>query len=382
MKKVLPIVMTLVLAFSNVGFAAAAPIKTPAPAPVKVTVPVVVTKTGIVQSFTEKTVTVLENGMKVTYTLSPKTEVTTAGMSGDYATLIKKGLTVAFKAQSGMLSQIEIPNVGVQTQGTLSSNPVVSEMGILISNNINVVDVRPNATDSNIIPSNAGTTKYQAVVTGEEADDSYLLSTDGKKADIGDLDIVAGSLKVTLEDKPLTVLTTGAFNPATVGDEVKLVVTKTFASLEFEAPVTEAQKSKLKVEFKKVMRLLTATETTTVPLSENTIIELNGESVPFVVEGVSSYVATDLAGNAIYVDSFYKEQTMKFIGANGNKIIVAMMKDGVQVYNDIIEVTEDATVSSITGEPIDFHAIKSGSMVKLSVDPDFGYKVVELSVTK
>lgn len=381
MRKVLPIVMTLVLALSNLGFAATAPAKAPM-VPAKAPMATEVSKAAIVQSFTATTVTVLEKGKLVTYALNGNTHVTSAGIEGSYADLIKKGLTVSFKAKAGMISHIEIPGIGIQTQGTLASNPTISAFGFLLSNNINVVDVRANTTDSNIVPANTASTTFKAEVSGEEADDAFVVAADGKTADIGDLDVVPGSMKVTVDGKALTVLVTGEFNAATAGDEVKLVKTKTFTSLAFETPLTAAQQKTMTVAFKKVMRNLTATETTTIPLSEDAIIEFNGKKVPFIIEGASSFVTTDLAGSAIYVDSYYKNQVVKFIGAKGNKIVVAMVKDGVQVFTDLVEVTADATVGDINGDPIDFHLIKSGSMVNLTVDPDMGYKAVELYVVK
>lgn len=372
MKKVLPIVLSLVLAVGNVSFAAAAPTTMAAPAE----------KQAIVLKYTDTSVTVLENGKEVTYKLDAKTHVTTAGGEGTYADLIKKGLTVTFASKSGLLSHIEIPGIGIQTQGVVSTKAVVSELGYMLDNTLVVVDTRVNTTDSNLPLTNTATTIFTSKAMGEEADDSFVNGADEKTLDIGDVDLVAGSLTVTAGTTTFKVLETGDFSAATVGDEVKITKTKTFTSLVFEAPLTAEQKAALKISYKKVMKEITAAETTVMPISNNVVIELNGKAAPFVLEGTSAFVTTDLAGNAIYIDSFYKNQTVKYLGAKGSKAVLGIMKDGVQIATDLVEVSKDATVLNAAGVEIDFRTIKSGTMVTLTTDPDSGYKIVELTVVK
>lgn len=374
MRKVLPIVLTLVLAVGNAGFAATAPTATKAVA--------MASKTAVVQNYTENTVTVKEAGKPVTYAVNASTHVTSAGAEATFADVVKKGLVVTYSAKAGVLTHIEIPGVGIETQGTITTSAEISAAGYMVKYNLNAVDVRVNTSDSNIIPADTATTKFKAVVIGEEADDTFVDGANAKTIDIGDLDIVAGSLKVTSGSKTWKVLETGDFNAGVVGDEVKITKTKTFTSLVFEADLTKEERAGLKVNFKKVMREITAAETTVMPVSPDVVVEFNGKTIPAIIEGSSAFVTTDLAGKVIYVDGFYKGQLVKFLGAVGNKAVVSILQDGKVVMTDMIEVAADATVLAADGSEIDFHSIKSGSLVKLSSDPETGYKVVEMNVQK
>lgn len=243
MRKVLPIVLTLVLAVGNAGFAATAPTATKAVA--------MASKTAVVQNYTENTVTVKEAGKPVTYAVNASTHVTSAGAEATFADVVKKGLVVTYSAKAGVLTHIEIPGVGIETQGTITTSAEISAAGYMVKYNLNAVDVRVNTSDSNIIPADTATTKFKAVVIGEEADDTFVDGANAKTIDIGDLDIVAGSLKVTSGSKTWKVLETGDFNAGVVGDEVKITKTKTFTSLVFEADLTKEERAGLKVNFKK-----------------------------------------------------------------------------------------------------------------------------------
>lgn len=86
MRKVLPIVLTLVLAVGNAGFAATAPTATKAVA--------MASKTAVVQNYTENTVTVKEAGKPVTYAVNASTHVTSAGAEATFADVVKKGLSL------------------------------------------------------------------------------------------------------------------------------------------------------------------------------------------------------------------------------------------------------------------------------------------------
>lgn len=376
MRKVLPIVLTLVLAVGNVGFAATAPTTTATKAVA------MASKTAVVQNFTENTVTVKEAGKQVTYAVNASTHVTSAGGEVSFADVIKKGLAVTYSAKAGVITHIEIPGVGIQTQGTISAVADISTNGFLVNYNLKAVDVRVNTSDSNIVPANTATTTFKAAVIGEEEDDTFVDGKDAKTIDIGDLDVVPGSLKVTSGSKTWRVLEDSDFSASTVGDEVKVVKTKTFTSLQFEADLTKEERAGLKVTFKKVMRELTAAETTVMPISADAIIELNGKPMAVVLDGVSAFVTTDLAGNVIYVDSFYKDQAMKFLGTKGTKALVGLVKDGKVIVTELVDVAPGATLLNVDGSEITLRDIKAGSNVKLTTDPDSGYKIVEMSVQK
>lgn len=370
MKKVLPIILTLVLAVSSFGFAAA---------PTKAS-PVMATKSAIVQNYTETSVTVLENGKMVTYAIADDATVTSGGMEAVYADTISKGRMITFSATAGTIKMVDIPGLGLQGQGVLTSKPVVTDNGLFLNNAISLVDTRVGVTFSNIIPKDSASTKYTAVVTGEETSTDFDLSADFKTAALDDTDVIAGSLVVTIDGKVLAVVT--EFTATAVGDEVKLVKTGTTSSLAFEAALTEAQQKSITVSYKRSVRTITSVETTAFKSTNTTIVELNGKVMPFVIDGTSAFVDCDLAGNTIYINSFYKNQDMKFIGTYGNRAVVAMMRGDISVYYDSIEIADSATISDAAGEPIELKNVKTGTMIKLTVDPSTGYKVVELSVAK
>ncbi len=371
MKKVLPIILTLVLAVSSFGFAAA---------PTKAS-PVMATKSAIVQNYTETSVTVLENGKMVTYAIADDATVTSGGMEAVYADTISKGRMITFSATAGTIKMVDIPGLGLQGQGVVTSKPVITEAGLFLNNAVSLVDTRVGVTFSNIIPKDSATTKYAAVVTGEEANDDFDLAADFKSATLDDTDVIAGSAVVTIDGKALKVVT-DAFTATAIGDEAKLVKTGTKASIEFEAALTEAQQKSLAISYKRSVRTITAVETSIFKATNTTIIELNGHVMPFVIDGVSAFVDADLAGNTIYINSFYKNQDMKFLGTYGNRAVVALMRGDAVVLYDSIEIADSATISDAAGEPIEVAKIKTGTMIKLTVDPATGYQVVEMTVAK
>lgn len=358
MKRVLSIVLTLLLIVGGMGFAATS---------------AAMTKSGMVKDFTETSVTVLENGKAVTYKVHDHTMVTSGGMETDFASAINKGIVITYKAANGMLVSADIPSYGLQTQGEIMAIPTVSQYGFLTSFNLQSVDTRVNTTDSFTIPKDNASTKFTAVVVGEEADEGGLTrGADGLTFTFPEAEIVAKSVVVTYDGKAMAT-------PAdyTVKKEDGKVGTITFTKA-----IAEADVDKLVVKYNKVIREVTAKETSRFPFAKDLLIELNGKEMPMVVDGVNAFVNTNLAGEVAYINSYYKNQPMIFYGMQGTRMVVGLLKGETVVMVDRLTVNPEATIFNAAGDEVKLSALKGNTKILLTTDPDYGYQVVSVYAQK
>jgi Fe-S cluster assembly iron-binding protein IscA len=340
-------------------------------------------KQGVIKSFTAKSITLGVDGKNYTYTIDSKTEVKKIDQNVDLMDAAKKGIKVAFKNSGNKLTYINIPNTGAEMQGVAK---------------IAVSDVRINPTDSALAAES--TTSVVDGVTGEVTQttvtkvkklamvdcDEYVYD-DQKNLTLGDIVIDPASLKVALNGKSLKVITDGKtdFDPSVVGDEVKLVATKTMYTMVFEGDITankdavQADIEKLlKVSYKKQNYEISTTETNFLTVEKEALVELNGKEVPLnKAMDMSNYwfITTNPEGNAIHINSFYREVKAVFTGLSKTQLTVNILKDGKVVGSDTLTPSAGLTVLAADGKEISLKDLKVNDKLTLTTEPADGYKV-------
>lgn len=367
-KKVISLLLVSVLAVGNVGFAATAPKTTP-----KVVAPVVqeVTKTGIVVGFTDMTMTVKEIGKNVTYKLDAKTKVVSLGMEAMFADVIAKGMKVTFKAKGNVLTFVDVPVLGQQTQGKVMP--------------ITVVDTRVNVTDDSVPPVDSATTKYTTTDKGVVSSTDFALDEKKTKLTIGLYVVVPESIKLTVGDRTIKVLTDAkaAFDAKVDNDEAKYAFEKNSASITLEKALTADEEKSLKLSYDKKEFIVKAVETSSYTPSIDIIIELNGKPTTMVNaldKGNFSFISTNVAGEIIYMNSFYKELLVKVVKADNKKISFYVEKAGRIMFYDTVELDPSVSIFGADGVELKASDLKPYTEIELTVDPAFGYKATLIQV--
>lgn len=335
-------------------------------------------KSGIIIGFTDSSVTLKTDGKMLTYQVTPDTKVIQNDMDASLGDVAKKGLKISFKDNAGTITYMDVPSAGIESIGTIGKLETMN--GKLW---MTIKEVRENTTDSSLVA-----TSKDAVKIGEEADDAYQYKS-LSIVNLGDLTIVPKTMKVMIAGKELKVLEKGeAFSSSVVGDEVKLVLNKTFYSLEFEKPfdaaVTDADQlaKVLSISFKKVMYKLTTTELNAYSVSDEVVAELNGKLNDFnKVCGKAGEVAirTNADGEIVYIDGYYKNFEARVSSFDNNIMKIYVQRNGKVVYNDEITVSDAANFYDQYGRVIDASEIYKDCFVEITVDPYDGYKAIQVN---
>lgn len=374
MKKAVSLLLAAALVLGN-GFSVSAAVKTKAVQP-KAVKPVMkeVSGEGVIKAFDEKSITLIVGGKSVTYTVDDGTKVHFMEEEAYHLDVVKKGLKVQFKALGDRLTHMEVPDEGLQSQGVLG---------------LHISDTRENITDSPIVPAASPVLAVVHKEAGEETDTSYVYK-DTKTLNIGDVVIVPDSLSVSLNGKQLKVIEGKTeFDKSVEGDEVKLVLNKTFYSLEFEkpfaekAPTQEELEKMLKVTYRKKIFYLTTTEITNFPINEDVYVELNGQETSFIKalnRGTYAFIRTNLDGEIIYIDAFYKDLVCRVDKIEYDKITFSVVRNEKTAFTDTLRIAYSATIRDEKGASLDYTKIQPGTMIKISVDPYENYKIIDIAV--
>jgi hypothetical protein len=344
-------------------------------------------KQGVIKAFGAKSITLSVAGKNYTYTIDAKTIVKRIDQDVNLMDVAQKGIKVNFKSSGSKLTYINIPNIGAEMQGIAK---------------IAVSDVRVNPTDSALSADSttaavdaAGVVTQTTVSRVKKLDfkdcDEYVYD-DEKNLTLGDLVLDLPSVKVTLNGKALKVISDGKteFDPAVVGDEVKLVATKTLYTMVFEAAITDNKEAVqediekiLKVTYKKQWYEIATTETNFLPVDNDVVIELNGKEVPLIKAlnmGNYWFVRTNPEGNVIHADSFYRDIDAVFTGLSKTQIKVNIIKNGLVVGSDILTPSAGLTILAANGSEITAKDLKVNDKLVLTTEPADGHKVTFIQV--
>lgn len=332
---------------------------------------------GIILGFTDTSVDLKVGGKLVNYKISPVAKVIQNDMEANFADIAKKGLKIGFKENAGLITYMDIPSSGIESIGIIDK--VASQNGQLM---LAIKEVRENTTDSSLVA-----TSKDAVKIGEEDDDAYQYKS-LSVVNLGDITIVPNTMKVKVDGKELKVLEKGeAFTSAAIGDEVKLMLNKTFYSLEFEKAfsdaVTDAEQlaKVLTISFKKAMYKLTTTELNSYPVSEEVVTELNGKLTSFVdtlAKSREAEVRTNADGEIVYIGGYYKNFVAQVLSIDNNVMNIYVRKNGKVILTEAIEISGAANFISPSGGVIEAKDIYKDCFVEITVDPYDSYRVINV----
>jgi hypothetical protein len=385
MKKILSLLLVLALSIgmTTIAFAAKAP------------TPTEVSKTGVLKAFTATTITVLEEGKTISYTLEKGTKVESQGAPADLMETAKKGLKVQYKVQlskgkpTSTITYLDIPSVGNEYVGLVS---------------LGVTDTRTTIADSNAFsPSTSTYNSITGLIDGiyyssqenpAETEGVYVFDKPNQVS-LGFINLVKESVKITLNGKDIKVIDEKAnFDAATVGDEAKLIGTpgKTTTgvpginyTIVFEAPITdktsltqEEADQILKVIFQKKPYTLTEMDLYSSQINEDVYSELNGKEVPLakaMYRGNCAIVRSNAALEIIYVGAYYSDLKCKIVSINGNNITIDVLKNDTVAFRDTLVLSSTLEVFDKNGVESSKSALSANDLIKLTVDPYENYNV-------
>lgn len=382
MKKFLSVLVTtaLVMSLTSNVFGAQKPAKAAVKAGHKAQAIAVQKGTGVVKAFSDSSVTLGVAGKNSTFKLDKSTKIT---LGGEVATLDQagnKGVKAAFVTAKGKLISIDFSNIGDQGQGTIGTT----------STYVRTVD-----TDSSL-PAAANTATSTGVKTenGKVTDTLFAYGEDGNDVvALGTFDVIPGSLKVVLNGTELKVIdATAKFDPSVVGDEVQLYNDpddQNMAKLKFEKPLLtsdtatndDAQKI-LSVTYDKKMYKITTTDVLPVNVDESVYSELNGKEVSLATalnRGTFAYYILSPNATIIYVNAFYKSLACTVDNVKGNLVTFSVKIKGKTPFTDTLKVTDITNIHDVKGAPIKLSDIKAKDSITISVDPDNGYSVIDIT---
>lgn len=379
--------------------------------------PAVVTevqKTGILKNFNDKSILVNEDGKSIGYSIDEATKVYQLGNQVELMDVAKKGSRITYKIKyldgkaTNILTYIDVAAPGLEGEGyvTMPVSGIALDLmkltkGANVVFNVCLNNIRTNITDSslavptdlkaeNAIKTDAAGNIVMTIADveelTEEADTAYQYE-DTQHINLGDINIIKDSLEVTVNGNKLKVIE-GDFNGGNPADEVKLVLDKTFYSLEFEAPIAEKEPDTqeeldkiLSISYKKKIYQITTSEMTAYRVNEDIYAELNGKEVTLAKalnSGNYAFVLTNTDGELIYLNSFYKGQECEVASKAGSKITIKVSKPGMTPYTEVLEMSPDVLVKNAQDEEISASSLNAGDQIFITTDPELGYKVVEI----
>lgn len=398
MKKLLSLLLVFTLLFgAAVSVSAATNSKTNAPVITEVT------KTGVIKLFNAISVVVNEDGKTVGYTLAKDAKVEQMGNPVEFMEVAMKGLKITYKVQmiNGKpkhITYMDVPAPGLDGEGYLSAgiNSLYEKKERLLEAgyvpfNVCLNNIRTNITDSSLAANK--TTGEPNETTGvlnpsivdvkeiePEEDTAYVYDSE-KRVDLGDINIIKDSLKVTLNGKELKVIDSKAeFNATTLGDEVKLNLDKTFYYLEFEQDLPKDNlEEALVISFKKSIYKVTSSEFTTYNVNDDVYTELNGMEVSLAKalnRANYAFITTNGMSEIIYINAFYKNLEAEVVSVVDNKIGFKGYKFGKAAFEDALFLSEDVQVMNAKGEALTIDDVMPGDVIKITVDPASRYQVI------
>ncbi|CCC58083.1 hypothetical protein [Caloramator australicus] len=295
----------------------------------------------------------------------------------------KKGLKVSFKVWlknnvPQYLTYLEIPAAGLEGQGIIG---------------VSLIDFRTNISDDSTPPSLAAPSidDRTQLVNGNVVKTTDLnpeLETqfqfvDSKKLRLGSITVIPGTLKVKVEGKEYKLI--DEKEEFTADDQYKMVVSKGVTDLVFKAdlPAKNQSEAETKVEVsynKKVYEIKTA-EINSFPIHEDVYVELNGKETSLakaLYRGTYFYTLANDNGEIVYINAFYKDAEAVVRSIKGNIMEVTLIKYGKAAFVDTVIIEDWANISDSTGDVLNLNDLRAGDKIKFSVDPDSGYKVVDI----
>lgn len=344
-------------------------------------------KTGIITAFTQNSVTIIESGKKYVLPLAKNIKILKQGESVDIMDAAYKGAKVQYKVMLKnnvpvSVSYIDIPPAGSIYDGNIGtsfSNKQITTFSY---------EETPKTTIT-VNPSRLLDVNSLTLVKDFVSDyDSYVIQSNGKEIFLGNYSLVQDSIKLTVSGKEIKIISDKAeFDAKDAADEAKLLRnSKGEYILTLETPLTNEQIEKadeiVKVAYKVKELNMERTEILNLLVNEDVYCELNGKEVSFakaMYRGNYASAFTNEKGEIVYINAYYKDLLCIVNSISGNKINVAVIKNGYIAFSDLLIINEGCDVTNENGEEISLSNIKQGDKILLTNAPDLNYQVISIS---
>ncbi|MCX7904606.1 MAG: hypothetical protein N2486_08835 [Caloramator sp.] len=340
-------------------------------------------KNGVIVDFGANYVVIKEAGKNQKYVLNNKTKIYYLGNLADIMEIAKKGLKVSFKVWlknniPQYLTYLEIPAAGLEGQGIIG---------------MSLIDLRTNVSDDSVPPSLAAPAldDRTQLVNGNivkttdlnpEVDNQFQF-VNNKTLRLGRISVVPGTLTVKVEGKEYKLIEANA--EFTADDQFKMTVKDGVTDLVFKAELPAKNQAeadeKVQVTYQKKIYEIKTAEINSFPIHEDVYVELNGKEVSLakaLYRGTYFYTLANDNGEIVYINAFYKDAEAVIKSIKGNNIELTIIKYGKPAFVDTVTVEDWATITDQEGNTLELKALRAGDKIRFSVDPDSGYKVVEI----
>lgn len=332
---------------------------------------------GITKDFSETSITIIVDGKDTAYTISKATVVLLNDLPSTLTDAAYKGTKVTFKASGNAVTELNFAEIGEQHQGLM--NVAVTYPREMMTDTSTELYYNKKIT--------AQATKEEA---GEESDNSFAFR-DNKTVDLGAVELIPNSLKVSVDGKELKVIydEKTEFENTVVGDEVKIsydtedenqVVLNFEKEFTADTAATQADAEKIiKVDYKKKIFKVYIEELYKFILDEDVYVELNGIETTLVKamnRATYAYYVLNPQGRIIYINSFYQELECAIDSINGDTISISVNSDARTPFKDTLKLSPSL---SINGGSLSVNDLKAGDIIKLTVDPYSGYQVTSIA---
>lgn len=317
-----------------------------------------------------------------TFQIGPETSVKRVDQPADWLMVARKGLTVQVSAKGKAALAVTVPFYGLETQGR----------GIRTADPewIGIEDLRVNRTDSSLLAASERKddkgrviSKVSFVEVAPALDRAWSLSN-SKTVMLGNLHILPGTMKLSLDGKPLTVIDSvggaGVF-ASPPGSSALLDLSNGIYTVRFDidvgANLAEAEK-RVELSFQKKMYDQTTVETTYLKVAPRAYIELNGKKATLAEAFDHAnfwLIRANPAGEIIHIDAY-------LVGMEGvvKSVSETRLVATVGGKDMTLTVTPGAVFANKAGGPAQLSEFKAGTAVLITNEPADEYRVIYVSL--
>jgi hypothetical protein len=345
------------------------------------------TVSGILTGFDGASLVVAVEGAKgkvasYAYKLAPDALVKRLDQKVAWLDAARKGLAVTLTAKAGTASAVDLPAYGLEARGVgfATEDPTI----------LGVTDLRVNLTDSALaapaeIKDAAGRVVSKTTVKEvEPADDEVWARADAKKLNLGNVVVVEGSVKVSLNGKELKVIYAADGAGKFEGDPGSSCIvdnTKKYVTIQFDVEIGadyDAANAAVKASWKKKMFEQSVAETIYKKIDPKAVFEFQGKSATLeTVLRDANYmlIRCSVSDAIIHVDSYLVAREVLVSSASAKELKVQYPSAAKKPDAGTIGLSSGVTLADAKGGPVDPKALK-GKTVLVTTEPADGYRAI------
>lgn len=343
-------------------------------------------KIGVVTAYTEKIVTIVENGKKYTLPLAKNAKILKQGEIVNLTDAIFKGAKVQYKTMLKNKVPVSITYIDVPPAGSIYEGLI----GTSFSNKQLTTFSYEETPKTTITKNPSLLYDVNSLLLTKELItdyDSYVLQSD-KVIFIGNYSLNTDSIILSIDGKEIKIISDKAeFDQKDASDEAKLSRnSRGEYLLTLETPLTKEQMDKadtiIKLTYKVKELNMERTEILNLIVNEDVYCELNGKEVSFakaMYRGNYAAALTNEKGEIIYINAYYKDLLCTVNYISENKLTVTAIKNGYPSFTENLIINEGCQVLAADGTEISINKIKPGDKIYITNSPDLNYQVISIA---